>query len=1166
MKRHLILRNTLRTLLFVFLGTCAVAPAFSQQYFEGSSQGQGIFGEPHDPNAAFASPIEILPEPPRPEPIFPPASPNLMPQYAPPNAASVADPRMSPPAPLRGGVNRENDMILDVKVNGHGQIPLEKIREKVKARSNRPFDEMIIEEDKRNLMQTGWFYDVTPTTYRKHDGVIIVYNLLERPLLHYVKFVGNRAYPRKKLQEIAMISPGDQIDPMIVHQAKSRIEEFYRQDGHHKIHVEILSGDRITDRGAVFLISEGGKQKIDRVQIVGGKQIGAARLKAIVKSKPGWFYFIGGEFTREKLDEDVEMLTDYYRNLGFFFAKIDREFEESRGYLGFGEEDCWVTVRFIVDEGPQCTVTKVTLQGNNKYSDEEILAEMKKIQIGKPFNGDSLQADILKIKDLYGRQGRVFTEVNEDYIVEYPSPNKGTVELVINIRESKQFHYDSVEVDIYDQAGGRDSYTKLRTILNRTNSVRPGMLINTAKIREDERRLRAAGLFIANPAQGYLPEVILERDERNFAECFEDSVSIDEAYGITRGQADKRPAQQKQRQQQRLESAGYTVPYSAAPNVKAQHKPDPQAFQRNINSMIREEVQSVERKIQAEERQREQRPQPQQQGKRPYFSPEDGEIPIYRGQAGRAIPSLPSNTVNNAASTSATPFTPSTGAYPYDSEEQNQNYGSFRSNTGASESAYASPFTGGAAPVAAAPTPTVTENYGSYGGLGQTNPETPVPTGGLYGNGNNYGNATSPYGNGNYGDASGAVARGGLFSPQPYHRGPNNPSTQGGGIMDPVFPGSAALEDHWNANFNPKPQPIMTTSARVRVQEAQTGQLQMSVGVNSDSGVIATFQYKEDNFDWRRPPRNPFRFEDWRNAFRGNGERFRIVAQPGTKVQRYEASWENPYFLDTDWSFGMSASYYSRYYSEWRERRLGGTLSLGYRLTPDLLFQTYYKGENVRVYDPVYAGIPDLDDALGDNPMHTFGIKLAHDTRDNQHLSTEGHLASFTAEQVLGEYQYPRLSVDLRQYFMLNERHDSSGRWVLGLRSAASWSGDDTPIFERYYAGGFTTIRGFEYRGVSPRYDWVPVGGNFEFYNSAELLFPITADDMIRGVVFVDTGCVQSRINDWKQEYRVAPGFGVRITIPMLGQAPIAFDFAFPVHKDPSDDTTMFSFYVGFMR
>ena len=120
---------------------------------------------------------------------------------------------------------------------------------------------------------------------------------------------------------------------------------------------------------------------------------------------------------------------------------------------------------------------------------------------------------------------------------------------------------------------------------------------------------------------------------------------------------------------------------------------------------------------------------------------------------------------------------------------------------------------------------------------------------------------------------------------------------------------------------------------------------------------------------------------------------------------------------------------------------------------------------------------------------------------------------------------------------------------MLSFKLQAGYSGDDTPIFERYYAGGFSTIRGFAFRGVTPRDPvyGMGVGGDFQMLSTAQYLFPITADDMLRGVVFVDAGTVQPTISDWVDKVRVAPGFGLRISIPMMGPAPIALDFAFPI-------------------
>jgi outer membrane protein insertion porin family len=127
-------------------------------------------------------------------------------------------------------------------------------------------------------------------------------------------------------------------------------------------------------------------------------------------------------------------------------------------------------------------------------------------------------------------------------------------------------------------------------------------------------------------------------------------------------------------------------------------------------------------------------------------------------------------------------------------------------------------------------------------------------------------------------------------------------------------------------------------------------------------------------------------------------------------------------------------------------------------------------------------------------------------------------------------------------------------------------SGGDTPIYDHYFAGGFSTLRGFDFRGASPRQLGVTVGGEFMLLNSAEYLFPITADDTLRGVVFCDTGTVQPTIGNWTDRYRVAPGFGLRVTIPAMGPAPIALDFAFPIVKEPADERQVFSFFVGFLR
>lgn len=100
------------------------------------------------------------------------------------------------------------------------------------------------------------------------------------------------------------------------------------------------------------------------------------------------------------------------------------------------------------------------------------------------------------------------------------------------------------------------------------------------------------------------------------------------------------------------------------------------------------------------------------------------------------------------------------------------------------------------------------------------------------------------------------------------------------------------------------------------------------VGVNSDAGVVGSIVLQEDNFNIMRPPTS---WADVMNgqAFRGGGQSLRIEAVPGSEVSRYVFSWQDPYFMNTDNSLGLSGFYYNRFFDDWTEDRLGGRISVG---------------------------------------------------------------------------------------------------------------------------------------------------------------------------------------------------------------------------------------------
>jgi len=120
-------------------------------------------------------------------------------------------------------------------------------------------------------------------------------------------------------------------------------------------------------------------------------------------------------------------------------------------------------------------------------------------------------------------------------------------------------------------------------------------------------------------------------------------------------------------------------------------------------------------------------------------------------------------------------------------------------------------------------------------------------------------------------------------------------------------------------------------------------------------------------------------------------------------------------------------------------------------------------------------------------------------------------------------------------------------------------------MFEKYYAGGSGRygLRGFEYRGISPRGLQTnvahpkrkdPIGSDWIFLAGAEVVVPLVGENF-GGLFFIDSGTVETG------KYRLSIGTGIQILIPQIfGNIPMRFEIAYPLLKDEDDETQFFSF------
>lgn len=353
----------------------------------------------------------------------------------------------------------------------------------------------------------------------------------------------------------------------------------------------------------------------------------------------------------------------------------------------------------------------------------------------------------------------------------------------------------------------------------------------------------------------------------------------------------------------------------------------------------------------------------------------------------------------------------------------------------------------------------------------------------------------------------------------------------------------------------------------VEVDETNTGTFSIGGAVNSDSGLAAYVSMTQRNFDISDTPDT---FGDFFNgdAFRGGGQTFNISASPGSEQQLYTLGLSDPYMFDSDYSGAGQAYYFSRYYSAYDETRIGTKFQLGRRY-----------GSRWTARLPIRIEQVELSDIDADAPLEYFqwqeadvlfgvGLNLGRSSVDSVLRPSKGSKVEFGVEQVAGVASFTSVKGEYSVFAALAE--DVLGRkTVLQLTTRASYilqDSDEVPFYEQYYMGG-QSFRGFAYRGVSPvgpnaNGDIIvgdPVGGTFSFFAGAELRHPIY-DDVLAGVLFIDSGTVSDELGF--DEYRVSVGFGVRIYFERLSPAPLAFDFGFPVVKEDTDETRLFTFSV----
>jgi outer membrane protein assembly factor BamA len=263
----------------------------------------------------------------------------------------------------------------------------------------------------------------------------------------------------------------------------------------------------------------------------------------------------------------------------------------------------------------------------------------------------------------------------------------------------------------------------------------------------------------------------------------------------------------------------------------------------------------------------------------------------------------------------------------------------------------------------------------------------------------------------------------------------------------------------------------------------------------------------------------------------GGAELVRLGGTLGRFGQRVDGEVALRYLLGTDIRPAVDGFFEVRDYPSFRAVSYGGDVSVSYDFGHGLLSSVGLLHSVIRTED-VEEGVPPGDRL--DFDYSALFWSAGWDGRDIPHLPTRGVFVGSRVEwsdRPL-ESELTFIKVNLRAAGYVPLPWDLVGAvGVQGGRIAPLGDTQEIPIALRYFAGGLSTVRGFEFASIGPTVDGEPTGGEVYLSLQAELRFPIWAG--LHGAVFHDRGGVWFDYRDIDlDDARWSVGTGLRYYTP----------------------------------
>jgi outer membrane protein insertion porin family len=286
------------------------------------------------------------------------------------------------------------------------------------------------------------------------------------------------------------------LNPANITAAEEAIRQLYKTKGFYnsKITSKITYPD---DQGAVvqFTIDEGKKMYIKEISVEGNTTFDDDELLDQIETSEKWFLSWlteGGLLDMNIIQQDAGRIVTYYNDQGFLEAKI--------GDPVITQEEEWLYVKFVVEEGPRFKVGTVDFTGDLLAEKDELM-KLLTIPDKEYLSRQAIRNDILKLTDYYAESGFAFANIR-------PNIQKTSIgdrmDVTFEISKNNLVYID--RITIRGNSRTRDN------VIRRELRIAEGGVFDSKALRESTQALQRLTFF---EEVNIIPEPSLNPDRMN---------------------------------------------------------------------------------------------------------------------------------------------------------------------------------------------------------------------------------------------------------------------------------------------------------------------------------------------------------------------------------------------------------------------------------------------------------------------------------------------------------------------------------------------------------------------------------------------------------------------------------------------------------------------------